>query len=221
MTDRGIQLETPRPYFLTPFTPNAAFYVRYHLDLIPNAVDLSTWRLSLEGNVERPLQLSFDELVKNFKAGSVAAVNQCSGNSRSRFQPRVPGAQWGNGGMGNARWTGVRLRELLASVGIKSGTAQLQFQGLDRSGDGPVMKVEFSEDDGRNWVEATLGADHGPYSFRTWAHTWRPSRARKHVIAVRATDAKGNIQPDAPVWNPGGYLWNRVERQALIVGAAS
>src|SRR5437867_9908641 len=43
MTDRRIQLETPRPYFLTPFTPNAAFYVRYHLDLIPNAVDLSTW----------------------------------------------------------------------------------------------------------------------------------------------------------------------------------
>jgi len=96
MTDRGIQLETPRPYFLTPFTPNAAFYVRYHLDLIPNAVDLRTWRLSVEGNVERPLQLGFDELVKKYKAVSVAAVNQCSGNSRSRFQPRVPGAQWGN-----------------------------------------------------------------------------------------------------------------------------
>jgi len=97
----------------------------------------------------------------------------------------------------------------------------VRVQGIAFSGDGPVMKVEFSEDDGQNWVEATLGADHGPYSFRTWAHTWRPSRARKHVIAVRATDAKGNIQPDAPVWNPGGYLWNRVERQALIVGAAS
>ncbi len=100
MTDRGVQLETPRPYFLTPFTPNAAFYVRYHLDLIPNTIDLSTWRLSVEGNVERPLQVGFDELVKNFKAVSVAAVNQCSGNSRSRFQPRVAGAQWGNGAMG-------------------------------------------------------------------------------------------------------------------------
>src|SRR5206468_11485172 len=59
----------------------------YHLDLIPNAVDLGTWRLNVEGNVERPLQLGFEELVKNFKAVSVAAVNQCSGNSRSRFQP--------------------------------------------------------------------------------------------------------------------------------------
>jgi DMSO/TMAO reductase YedYZ molybdopterin-dependent catalytic subunit len=97
ITDRGIQLETPRPYFLTPFTPNAAFYVRYHLDLIPNALDLSTWRLSLEGNVERPLQLGFDELVKNFKAVSVAAVNQCSGNSRSRFQPWGPVGKRGYG----------------------------------------------------------------------------------------------------------------------------
>src|ERR1700752_5224381 len=81
MTDRGIQLETPRPYFLTPFTPNAAFYVRYHLDLIPNAVDLGTWRLSLEGNLERPIQFSFDDLVNKFTPASVAAVNQCSGNS--------------------------------------------------------------------------------------------------------------------------------------------
>src|SRR5882724_3533777 len=82
MTDRGIQLETPRPYFLTPFTPNAAFYVRYHLDLIPNAVDLSTWRLSVEGNVERPLRLGFDELVKKYKAFSVTRRNHCLVNGR-------------------------------------------------------------------------------------------------------------------------------------------
>jgi hypothetical protein len=96
----------------------------------------------------------------------------------------------------------------------------VRVQGIAFSGDGPVVKVEFSPDDGRSWVEATLGADHGPYSFRSWEHTWRPSRAGTHVIAVRATDAKGNVQPDAAVWNPGGYLWNRIERQALIVGAA-
>ena len=41
------------------------------------------------------------------------------------------------------------------------------------------------------------------------------------MLAVRATDSKGNVQPDAPVWNPGGYLWNKVERQALVVGAVS
>ena len=44
----------------------------------------------------------------------MVAVNQCSGNSRSLFEPRVPGGQWGNGAMGNARWTGVRLADAAA-----------------------------------------------------------------------------------------------------------
>jgi len=61
--------------------------VRYHLELIPNALDLSTWRLSLEGNVERPLQLSFDALVKNFKQYRRGRQSVFR-NSRSRFQPR-------------------------------------------------------------------------------------------------------------------------------------
>ena len=100
LTDRPIQLETPRHYFETAFTPNGAFYVRWHLDEIPNAVDLSVWRLSVEGSVERPLKLSMSDLTSKFKPVSVAAVNQCSGNSRSRLQPRVPGGQSGNGGSG-------------------------------------------------------------------------------------------------------------------------
>ena len=108
LTDRPIQLETPRHYFETAFTPNGAFYVRWHLDEIPNAVDLSVWRLSVEGSVERPLKLSMSDLTNKFKPVSIAAVNQCSGNSRSRLQPRVPGGQWGDGAMGNAKWTASR-----------------------------------------------------------------------------------------------------------------
>src|SRR5262249_25695222 len=118
------------------FTPNEAFYVRWHLDRIPNAVDLKTWRLRVEGNVSTPLSLGLSQLMNKFPAESIAAVNQCSGNSRSRFQPRLPGGQWGNGAMGNALWTGVGLREVLSAAGVKSGTVQLQFQGLD-SGEGP------------------------------------------------------------------------------------
>jgi sulfite oxidase len=125
--------------FLTAFTPNEAFYVRYHLDRIPNEIDLTQWRLEIQGNVDRPRQFRFEELVKGFAPVSVAAVNECSGNSRSRFQPRVAGGQWGNGAMGSAKWTGVRLRELLAAAGVKPGTAQIQFEGLDR-GAGPEGK---------------------------------------------------------------------------------
>src|SRR5579863_8458420 len=131
LTDRTIQLETPRHYFRTAFTANEAFYVRWHLPDIPNRVDLREWRLHVEGNVNKPLAFSFGELTQKFKPASVAAVNQCSGNSRSRFQPRVPGGQWGNGAMGNAMWTGVRLRELLDTAGVKAGSVQVQLQGLE------------------------------------------------------------------------------------------
>ncbi len=96
LTDRPVQLETPRNYFRTVFTPNEAFYVRWHLGEIPNGVDLAEWRLRVEGTVNKPLAFSLSELMQKFKPASVAAVNQCSGNSRSRLQPRVPGGQWGN-----------------------------------------------------------------------------------------------------------------------------
>ncbi|VVM05875.1 sulfite oxidase [Methylacidimicrobium cyclopophantes] len=131
LSDRPIVLETPRPFFDSLLTPNSAFFVRYHLDVIPNAIDLSRWRLSIRGHVSRPLEFSFSQLLSEFESVSVVAVNQCTGNSRSRFFPRVPGTQWGNGGMGNARWTGVRLMDLLERAGLRPKTMALRFQGLD------------------------------------------------------------------------------------------
>lgn len=356
LTDRPVQLETPRHYFGTAFTPNEAFYVRWHLSEIPNSVDLANWKLKIEGSINKPLALSFKDLAEKFKPVSVAAVNQCSGNSRSRFQPRVAGGQWGNGAMGNAMWTGVRLRELLDAAGVKEGSMQVQFQGLETgagpkglgsnvflkslelsnpvldeglvaylmngeplpmlngfpvrlvvpgyfatywmkcltwirilsapdetfwmktgyrvpdtprgnttpeemkaggvktipiarmpvrsfltspdgstkipaglgvtlrgtafSGYGGVVKVEISDDGGKNWSAARLGEDYGPYSFRTWEAGWTPKTPGRYTVAVRATDEKGNVQPDEPVWNPGGYLWNKIERQEFVVGKA-
>jgi DMSO/TMAO reductase YedYZ molybdopterin-dependent catalytic subunit len=357
LTDRPVQLETPRHYFRTAFTPNEAFYVRWHLDGIPNAVDLKDWKLQLEGNVDKPLAFTLSELMQKFKPVSLAAVNQCSGNSRSRLLPRVPGGQWGHGAMGNAMWTGVRLREVLDMAGIKSGSLQVQFQGLE-TGQGPaglgsnlflksldlknpvldecvvaylmngeplpmlngfpvrlvvpgyfatywtkcltwirvldapdenfwmktgyrvpdtprgnttpdevkagkvktipierfpvrsflispdgsskipagmnvtlrgiafsgfagVNRVEVSDDGGKTWLAAKLGENHGAYSFRTWESSWIAKSPGRYSLAVRATDEKGNTQPDEPVWNPGGYLWNRIERQEIVVGNAS
>jgi DMSO/TMAO reductase YedYZ molybdopterin-dependent catalytic subunit len=356
LTDRTVQLETPRHFYLSPFTPNGAFYVRWHLEGIPASVDLAEWRLEVSGSVEKRLKLALPELLARFQPASVAAVNQCSGNSRSYFQPRVPGGQWGNGAMGNAMWTGVRLAEVLKAAGVKPGSIQVQFQGLDQgpgpegmgshfflksldlnnpviedcllayemngeplpmlngfplrvvvpgyfatywvkaltsirvldkpdenfwmksayripdtprgsttpeavkagtvktipigrmpirsflitpqpdekipaglpvtlrgiafSGYGRVNRVEVSDDDGATWMATRLGEDYGPYSFRTWEYSWKPRNRGTHTLAVRATDEKGNVQPDEPVWNPGGYLWNRIERQKITVGAA-
>jgi len=356
LTERPVQLETPRHYFSSAFTPNEAFYVRWHLNRIPNAVDLKQFRLRVEGNVRTPVALSLPELMNKFRPESIAAVNQCSGNSRSRFQPRLPGAQWGNGAMGNALWTGARLRDLLSAAGVQAGSVELQFQGLDLgegpeglgsrqflksldldnpvidqclvayamngeplpvlngfpvrlvvpgyfatywvkslafirvldqrddnfwmktayripdtprgsttpeevsagkvktvpihrmpvrsflvspdggskipsgmtvslkgiafSGYGRVTRVELSSDSLKSWQPAQLGEDHGPYSFRAWELSWKAGARGRYTVAVRATDEKGNTQLDEPVWNAGGYLWNRIERQDFAVGSA-
>ncbi len=132
-TDRPPQLETPLKYFSQDLTPNEAFYVRWHLEGIPTSVDAQTFRLQIDGHVEKPLLLSLAELRRHFETVSTVAVNQCSGNSRSFFEPRVPGGQWKNGAMGNARWTGVRLRDLLDRAGVKTGAVQVAFSGLDRA----------------------------------------------------------------------------------------
>lgn len=131
LTSRPPQLETPIHYFQTAITPNDAFFVRYHVPP-PTSVDLSTWRLRITGHVDKPLELSLDDLQRKFTRTKIIAVNQCSGNGRGYFAPRVFGGQWANGAMGNAEWTGVRLREILSMAGIKPGAVDVSFKGLDR-----------------------------------------------------------------------------------------
>jgi DMSO/TMAO reductase YedYZ molybdopterin-dependent catalytic subunit len=133
LNDRPPCLETPWPYYRHDLTPTEAFYVRWHLQFIPTTVDLRTWRLKVGGHVERPVALSMDDL-RRMPATSLVAVNQCSGNSRGLFEPHMPGAQWGNGAMGNARWTGVPLCDLLRRAGVKPAAVDVSFAGLDRSG---------------------------------------------------------------------------------------
>jgi len=131
LTSRPPQLETPKRYFAHAITPNEAFFVRYHILPIPTTVDLATWRLKLGGVVDKPLELSMDDLKTKFAKVSVVAVNQCSGNGRSRFAPRVFGGQWGDGAMGNAAWTGARLRDILTAAGVKPRAVEVAFNGLD------------------------------------------------------------------------------------------
>ena len=132
LTTRPPQLETPAAYFDRAITPNEAFFVRYHVFPIPTSVDLDRWRLEIKGAVDRPLALSMDDLRTKFPKVSVTAVNQCSGNSRGRFAPRVLGGQWADGAMGNALWSGVRLVDLLKAAGARSTGVDVTFDGLDR-----------------------------------------------------------------------------------------
>ena len=125
-------LETPFEVFDEgTFTPNNRFYVRWHWAVIPTEVDVNAFRLEVKGHVNAPLSLTLRELY-NLPRVELAAVNQCSGNSRGLFQPRVPGAQWGNGAMGNAKWVGVRLRDVLDRAGVRAGATVVRFGALDQ-----------------------------------------------------------------------------------------
>ncbi|MGB8166540.1 MAG: molybdopterin-dependent oxidoreductase [Chthoniobacteraceae bacterium] len=132
LTSRPPQLETPFSVFNEGvITPNDAFFVRYHLSNIPLEIDVEKFRVAVDGKVNTPLSLSVADLKKDFEAVEVVAVNQCSGNSRGFFQPRVAGGQLGHGAMGNARWRGARLKDVLEKAGVAAGAKQVSFDGLD------------------------------------------------------------------------------------------
>lgn len=132
ITTRPPHLETPFSVFNEGIiTPNDAFFVRYHLANIPTSIDAASYRLNVGGRVKTPLSLSLAELKAIAPAVEVVAVNQCSGNSRGFSQPRVFGAQLGNGSMGNARWVGVPLRAVLEKAGVMPDAKQVSFNGLD------------------------------------------------------------------------------------------
>jgi sulfite dehydrogenase (cytochrome) subunit A len=134
LTSRPPQLETPFAIFNDgPITPNNAFFVRYHLADVPLNIDPDTFTLSVTGKVDRPQKLSLKD-IRKLKAVEIVAVNQCSGNSRGFFEPRVAGGQLGNGAMGNARWHGVPLKTVLDLAGVQAGAKQVTFNGMD----GPV-----------------------------------------------------------------------------------
>lgn len=136
-TARPPQLETPFAVFdESLLTPNDAFYVRYHLAGLPDRLDPDRFTLSVGGKVERPLSLSLAE-IKALPRSEIVAVNQCSGNSRGLFSPRVAGGQWANGAMGNARWSGVALKTVLDRAGVQAGAVQIAFDGMDE----PVMET--------------------------------------------------------------------------------
>nr|MBI3613657.1 sulfite oxidase [Nitrospirota bacterium] len=345
---RPYDAETPVREFLSWLTPTDRFFVRSHFGPPPpDRIDKTTWRLALSGLVEHPLTLTFDDL-STFEKVSVTSVVQCSGNGRAFHRPTVPGVQWERGAVGNARWTGIRLRDLLRRAGLKSNARHLQLQGADRpvaatvplfvrsipvekalhpdtilayrmngaplpllhgaplrlitpgwmgdtcvkwltdltvqeeeatgyymetayrhpirpvrpgdviapqdlkpveamivksliaqpqqgaaipsgnvmvqgvawTGEGRIVRVEVSTDDGQTWEPARLVGEDTPYAWRQWQFLWQPKGAGLRTILSRATDDRGQVQPMTSPWNPGGFLWNGVDRVQVHIREA-
>jgi sulfite oxidase len=121
--------ETPVSLLDSFITANEHFYVRSHLP-VPT-VDASTWTLKIDGEVTSPLSLSLDEL-KKLPATTVTTTLECAGNGRSFFDPAVAGIQWEKGAVGTARWTGVRLADVLKRAGVKSTGLNVVMAAADR-----------------------------------------------------------------------------------------
>lgn len=341
LSARPLNYESARATFTTRLTPLEHFYLRNHFD-VPK-VDVAAWRLNLKWLVEKPVSLSLAQL-ERMPQVTIEAVLQCAGNGRGLFRPMVPGVQWRCGAMGNAEWTGVRLKDVLALAGPKADAAFLQLQGADRptlnttpqfiralpmakalhpdtlialkmggrplaqnrgrparlvvpgwvgddwvrfltdlevradepkafyydpayrfpavpgapgapipadqmkpmtrvnvksligslseggrlkagpreivgvafSGEAGVDKVEVSVDGGASWAAAALEGPSTPYGFRVFRLPWK-AEPGSHTVLSRATDTAGAVQPEQPVWNPGGYLYNAIDRVAVEV----
>jgi len=130
-TYRPPNFETPIEYLRTPITRNDAFFVRWHLAGIPE-VAVKDWVLTVGGeSAERERRFTMAQLRKEFQPEEITAVCLCSGNRRGLFEPHVPGVEWGVGAMGNAVWKGVRLKDVLATVGVKADALEVVFDGAD------------------------------------------------------------------------------------------
>ncbi|QNE30775.1 molybdopterin-dependent oxidoreductase [Sphingomonas sp. NBWT7] len=338
---RPALLETPMEVFQQSlFTPNDRFFVRWHWGDLPTSIDVETYRIRVGGHVARPLSIPLAQLLRMPRI-ELAAVNQCSGNSRGLFEPRVPGAQWGHGAMGNAKWMGVPLRHVLDLAGVRPGAVAVRVGGMDKplvagapdfekalaidhardgevmlafamngeqlpllngfpvrlivpgwfstywmkaldtievlpapddrywmakaykiptapranvapgskdfpttpisrmiprswitsvadgatygydpvlpiegiamGGDAGVARVDISATGGRTWEPATLGREDDRYGFRRFTARVGVPRPGRVKVMARCTNTRGETQPMAANWNPGGYMRNCVE----------
>ncbi len=129
LSEQPLVLETPLEKLGGFITPTKSFYVRSHFP-IPK-IDRSEWRLRVEGEVEKPFEINYDELTQ-LESKKVPATLECAGNNRDFLEPKVKGVQWRLGGVGNAEWTGVPLSILLDRAGIKSSAREIVLEGTDR-----------------------------------------------------------------------------------------
>src|SRR5579884_955028 len=126
---RFLDLEMPTEFATTWITPVQHFFVRNHM-FEPATLDASAWRLTVGGEVDKPLTLTFSDLTR-FEQHSVTNTLECAGNGRGFHNPKVPGAQWGRGAVGNARFSGARLADILKRAGVKATGKHVMFRGLD------------------------------------------------------------------------------------------
>lgn len=144
LNDKPWNAETP-PHLLDPaVTPADVFFVRNN-GIPPSKVDADNWTLTIEGESAKEKKVyTIHDLKTKFTTYSYNLVLECGGNGRSEFNPGAKGNQWTLGAVGCCKWTGVRLRDVLEDVGIKSDAVYIGYYGADKHLSGDSKKVVIS-----------------------------------------------------------------------------
>jgi len=129
LTERPLNAETPPEALRSWITANSVFFHRNQSEL-KIAVSLADWKLTVEGEVEAPREFSFEDILR-FPKAICANTLECSGNGRSLLKEKASGNPWTIGGVGNAVWGGVWLKELLRIVKPKGSARHVAFEGMD------------------------------------------------------------------------------------------
>ena len=131
MTKKPLNAETPPEYLRSWITDNEVFFKRNQGQFMEKPIELSDWSLSIEGSVERMLSLTFEDIRRRPKV-ELANTLECSGNGRSLLKQKASGNPWTIGGVGNAIWGGIWLKELLEEAGLQENAHHVSFEGLDK-----------------------------------------------------------------------------------------
>jgi DMSO/TMAO reductase YedYZ molybdopterin-dependent catalytic subunit len=166
--DRPVNMETPPHLLDDDLTPAARFFVRNN-GLPPSGLDSSdaSWRLRIDGEVDNELDLSITDLKQQFETIDLDLVVECGGNGRAFYQPAASGNQWTFGAVGCARWTGVRLRDVLAAAGLKQSAVHTAHYSAD---------THLSGDPDRDAISrgVPIAKAVEPHSMIAWAMNGEP-----------------------------------------------
>jgi len=205
---RFVDIETPVEYFNTWLTPVPHFFVRNHM-YEPVQLDANEWRLSIGGEVEKPITLSLADLSK-LETHSVVNTLECAGNGRSLQRPQVPGIQWGKGAVSTARFSGPRMRDVLHRAAVKPSGKHVMFRGLDEvPGKVPpfIRSIPIEKALDSDTLIAThmngqpLTKHHG-FPARALAPGWIGAASCKWLTEIKLLDAEfaGNFMSPAYRW---------------------
>ncbi|MCF0063877.1 sulfite oxidase [Dyadobacter chenwenxiniae] len=130
--DKPWNVEAPVHLLDDRITPVDKMFIRNN-GLIPETIDAASWTLTIDGeSVKASKTYTLAELKKKFKHYTYQLVLECGGNGRSGFQPQASGNQWGQGAVHCAEWTGVRLKDVLADVGVRGDAVYIGYHGKDQ-----------------------------------------------------------------------------------------